>query len=321
MGCRLLSRSPTGLSGEGLTAFHQLVAEYRILPLPAQLTPVHAYLNAILDRAEQCTLSWDDRYNFERGLLEVIPEGHLRRMAWSLRDSYRGRVTPERYKAYEASSPPDAAAGNVEILRRDLAELLSEMQWLAIQARAVRNLRTRLAANAVALTAVACLGVAAYMVWCWFRGERLYTLPFVLLAGALGGTVSAMRRIERADLRGAPEALATIRGTHTLLWAPLSGVIGALLLYLLFLGGLLVGTLFPAVAPDPPDRPLRTFSHFVWKTGPTHAADYAKVLLWSFVAGFSELLVPDLLDWLGRSAKARASDDAGTTGVGSAGGK
>ena len=35
---------------------------------------------------------------------------------------------------------------------------------------------------------------------------------------------------------------------------------------------------------------------FIVNTGPQNFTDYGKLLVWSFIAGFAERLVPDMLD-------------------------
>jgi hypothetical protein len=48
---------------------------------------------------------------------------------------------------------------------------------------------------------------------------------------------------------------------------------------------------------------IAAFGFFVNDIGPRTGIDYAKVLVWSFLAGFSEKLVPDVLDRLASREK------------------
>lgn len=100
------------------------------------------------------------------------------------------------------------------------------------------------------------------------------------------------------------------------------GAISAALLFLLFEGKLLSGELFPQMGleagqapptrPDPgtsaPERRTGFFS-FMRTSGPVATADYAKLLVWAFIAGFAERLVPDTLT---RFAERRTADMAGS---------
>lgn len=74
------------------------------------------------------------------------------------------------------------------------------------------------------------------------------------------------------------------------LWlSPLLGAIFAVLLMLMFLGGILQGIAFPAFKE----------ATTVWNALPASPSDYGKLFTWAFLAGFAERLVPDSLDRLG----------------------
>jgi hypothetical protein len=80
---------------------------------------------------------------------------------------------------------------------------------------------------------------------------------------------------------------------------PLVGAIAAATLYVIFAAGLIKGDMFPlfhlsAVNPRPDD-----FDNFVNNWQPVAPIDYAKAIVWAFIAGFSERFVPDMLERLG----------------------
>jgi hypothetical protein len=66
---------------------------------------------------------------------------------------------------------------------------------------------------------------------------------------------------------------------------------------MLFLSGLLQGHLFPefniVVFDDPPT--IQNLTYFFMKTYPKGPLDFAKFAFWSFVAGFSERFVPQII--------------------------
>ncbi len=123
------------------------------------------------------------------------------------------------------------------------------------------------------------------------------TLGFVCIAGALGAFVSAASRIQRLGLNH--ELMRNTLGLESLAiqlkWTPIIGLIFAFILSLVFGGGLVQGGLFPG--------PGRTRS---WLTMLYDHTELAKLLVWCFIAGFSERFVPDLLDRLLLQSKGNA---------------
>jgi hypothetical protein len=122
----------------------------------------------------------------------------------------------------------------------------------------------------------------------------------VLGLGALGAFVSLQRRLKSLssdDLRLLAESW-----FHAWL-SPLVGGILATVLYCLFLAGLLGGELFPSFCQGiltlpgngaaEPNRPSGFAALFrCTADGPR---DYAKLMFWSFLAGFSEKFVVDII--------------------------
>ena len=131
----------------------------------------------------------------------------------------------------------------------------------------------------------------------------------VIFAGALGAFFSSLLRLyDFADLPKAlvEPGLGRLPGGYVIIYSmvpPVVGAIAATVLYITFAAGLLEGALFPKFAcklmdekgvPLVPDA-CRTFGTTISDFGPTNAIDYAKALIWAFIAGFAERLVPDAL--------------------------
>lgn len=121
--------------------------------------------------------------------------------------------------------------------------------------------------------------------------DKVVTLPVILLFGALGAFMSLQRRLKHLseeDLMLFRESL-----SYTLL-APLAGAILAGVLYLMFIAQLLSGPLFPEIRTDTKDveKVIGLAKLFFTEASPV---DYAKILVWSFVAGFSERFVTDII--------------------------
>lgn len=131
--------------------------------------------------------------------------------------------------------------------------------------------------------------------------SRVTVLMVVAAAGALGGFVSALRRLY-AFQRIFPVNFFKTRHKVDLylivysMIPSLIGIIAAVALYLIFASGLVKGDLFPQFHLSPVSPRSDDFQNFVFNWQPVAPADYAKAFVWSFIAGFSERFVPDLLE-------------------------
>lgn len=158
------------------------------------------------------------------------------------------------------------------------------------------------------------------------------TVGSVALAGIVGGCVSMLQRIQSAPTEG--DALfnlaALTNGWRGVSLSPLYGAIFASLLFILFAAGILEGSVFPRIEtvgsektqpaatattpvtsteaiPTPTATPTPNESQqkgvlqikdFLKETGPKDGVSFALLLIWSFIAGFAERLVPDTLNRL-----------------------
>jgi hypothetical protein len=136
------------------------------------------------------------------------------------------------------------------------------------------------------------------------KGEPFVSmLMLVAFSGAVGGFVSLQRRIQTIPSDGDP--LVSIfeleNGMFSLYLSPVSGTIFALFLLFAFQGELLAGGVFPKITAVSVAGPLQ------WD------AQLAKLLIWSFIAGFAERFVPDTIERLvqrGRDASAPTATPA-----------
>ena len=155
------------------------------------------------------------------------------------------------------------------------------------------------------------------------------TVGSVALAGIVGGCVSMLQRIQSAPTEG--DALfnlaALTNGWRGVSLSPLYGAIFASLLFILFAAGVLEGSVFPKIetvgsektqpaataaapvstvagaTPTPtPNESQRVgvlqVKDFLKETGPKDGVSFALLMIWSFIAGFAERLVPDTLNRL-----------------------
>lgn len=138
---------------------------------------------------------------------------------------------------------------------------------------------------AIAILFALLLGIAAVGI------ESRYIVPIVVIgAGFLGGFIGLQGRLK--DLTERDLTLLRESWPYTSL-SPLVGGVLALLLYILFLSQLLAGQLFPLFTADA-NYQLTDFSALLHQHANSFA-DYAKLLFWAFVAGYSERFVTDVI--------------------------
>jgi hypothetical protein len=128
-------------------------------------------------------------------------------------------------------------------------------------------------------------------------------LLLVILAGMIGALFSALTRLYQVDQASLALITPTVRelgGGYLVMYSfvpPLVGAIAAVVLYLIFVGGLMSGSLFPTI-DCVQGKACGNITEMMQNYLPQHAQDYGKALVWVFAAGFSERLVPDLLQGL-----------------------
>lgn len=135
----------------------------------------------------------------------------------------------------------------------------------------------------------------------------LKILPVVITAGVLGAFVSALNRIYSASevfpVGKYTELLREVNG-YLIAYAsipPLVGAISAAILHVVFAAEIITGPFFPAFTCKV-DSGCDGFQSFLQNWGPDQASDYAKCIVWGFIAGFSERFVPDILNRVAKSS-------------------
>ncbi|HEY0558300.1 MAG TPA: YrzE family protein [Thermoanaerobaculia bacterium] len=131
------------------------------------------------------------------------------------------------------------------------------------------------------------------------------TLVMVIIAGLFGGAFSMLQRVQSPIADGDPLSnLLALRATkREIFLPPIVGAVGALVLYCLFDSQLLPNAIFPKMFEvKHSSQGSLSFLDYLDHAGPMDGIDHAKLLIWSFLAGFSERLLPDALDRLTKQA-------------------
>jgi hypothetical protein len=117
------------------------------------------------------------------------------------------------------------------------------------------------------------------------------TVLLVFIVGQAGGYVGLQRRIKKLNTEDL-ELLST-SWIYTIL-SPLVGGILAVVLYMIFASELITGQLFPAFEPDSGTAEIHNIK-LLFAYHCVSYIDYAKLMVWSFIAGFTEKLVVNVI--------------------------
>jgi hypothetical protein len=142
-----------------------------------------------------------------------------------------------------------------------------------------------------ALGSLGALLIPGAFITYWFGAIIVGAVPLMtLLVGALGGFVGLQKRLNQ--LPNEELTLLSKSWVFTLL-SPLVGGILATLVYVMFISGLLTGDLFPKFVSDKLASNPQGLEALFNVHG--QAADYAKLIFWCFLAGYSERFATDVL--------------------------
>jgi hypothetical protein len=165
-----------------------------------------------------------------------------------------------------------------------LASVASDMDQRNTQLRTVSNWLVW------SLTALVAVGIPGAFI-ADLNGIAVPTPLAVLFVGFVGGFIGLQRRLKTLP----PEDLTLLANSWVCIaLSPIAGAILAVLVYLLFISGLLAGNMFPTFVPDDQVNKIQGLRTIFEVHCPT-SSDYAKVLFWSFIAGFSERFATNII--------------------------
>ena len=148
------------------------------------------------------------------------------------------------------------------------------------------------------------LGLALWFSY-WIASAKPPLLLLIMMCGMLGALFSALTRLYKVDdvaIAIISPVVASLGRTHLAIYAavpPIVGAIASVVLYIAFAADVLQGVMFPRIACRAAGETgcadlYGILQNFV----PKEPTDYCKALIWGFIAGFSERLVPDTLQML-----------------------
>jgi len=309
------------LDDEALTYFNNLSGEYRSMSKAGiDQSKIDICLEILKKNKDDC-LNWEDIFTFEHILTQIKGKDSdkLTQVVKNLRSRYLHVVGQHGYDTYMASKPMDLS----DAFNKNTDKLLAEAEFLLGEI----HLRYALAseredARRDISKRVMWFMYAVIMIFVCFFALSIMTkyknndlaiaqlsavikvipqgiaiLALVFLVGAMGGLVSILQRFQSITDEGDP--LYTVfqlkHGGISIKSSAIGGAISAVILYLVIAGGLLEGALFPKIALSDDNSTRESLEYFLTKMIPLRAQDYAKLVVWSFIAGFAERFVPDTL--------------------------
>src|SRR5215471_17690033 len=289
----------------GLLYFHHLNAEFRSIPAARIDADARVVLDEIQRKSHDGALCWDDLYSFDLMLSRLLPAEKLPRKVWNLRLRYRDVVDLQEYEAYLASKPPsiaDSSKDREEELRADIDYLLGQIYLRYSIGPFGERIRGRVSKRVaiVTLFGIGAMGVVFALNLMGVRETYSAALPTALFAGAMGGLLSLQQRYQGTARQGDPvEGVSQLAHNWPQVFLPaINGAVFALVLYMLMLGGLINGDIFPRFMKPEENQNGLVLLEFLKQGKPANPADYAKLIVWCFVAGFAERFVPDTLSRL-----------------------
>jgi len=201
------------------------------------------------------------------------------------------------------AGPSDARAGTFR-------KRLDEITWTYMITPVRERIRSQISSRiSVCLLATAFGGtIYGVIAQSYCPVAFSWLAPLAAFMGAAGAFVSLQQRIQSVPTSGDPifNIFALKEGKASIYLSPISGALFAILVYLMFVGGYFKGELFPSFPEDPPRAAAaagkaehsKTMSRYLSHMDPLHATDLAKLLIWCFIAGFAERLIPDTLNRL-----------------------
>jgi hypothetical protein len=251
------------LSEEGRTYFNQVLTEYELLPPLADAKPDELALRQVADAIrikKPADRTCADLFGLEIAVTKLQTESGLRRGAWAMRAKYRDLAGDKAYDIYQASNPPDPKTAPVDELRSDTLQILGEFHWIYAFAPLREKTRSQLMRQVFLMTAGLVLTALAFAAYGYFHlTARLSAdskvvpipiLPIVIAMGMIGGYISLQQRIQAVPSTGDPiiNISELSNSQFSVYLSPISGAVFAVLLYIIFIAGLLTGPLFPKIS-------------------------------------------------------------------------
>jgi hypothetical protein len=261
-------------------------------------------------------ITWSDVDVLEEAVVAVLPATELPEQLTLQRLVYSQTVPADEYMQYQktmldlsAATPPIGQPISDKI-RSELLAVTQRIKYM-LQYGPPKEQARALLTNRVIWTMIGGIAVVfvAYIASEMFKEKHgdAFVPPeavyVVLCAGLVGGFISVQQRLQQpTEVDPLYKWLELDASGRSLLLSPVIGMIFAIVLFVILVGGFVNGTLFPtfigcAKLGDIAAKHCSNsdFASFVLAATPDSPVSWAKLTVWAFAAGFLERLVPDIL--------------------------
>lgn len=252
-------------------------------------------ISCIFDKKDKL---WSDAYEIERLIIEMYNENMIdveleRRMVDAERE-----LLDEEYKYYKSKIASFTEENNdkkertaIDLKRTVLSRLINDLQWRNSinQTQRVHSIRIRNITSFIFILAT----ILFFSSFTGLQSLNEYRLMVSLITGFWGASfsmiVSLNERLKQSNL----EDLRLLRSFSFTFSRTVIGVGASLILYFFIYSGMLEGSIFPDLDA------LKNSSI----SNKIHFKNLSLLIIWSFIAGFSEKFVPNLLSKTEQRAK------------------
>jgi hypothetical protein len=343
---REMRKNPEALDDLAIESFLRIIGIYYTIPEEVRKSKKFASITCQFDKLREfidVQLACNDGKNFAKYdmadyvhnlqllLVEIVQLDYLEANIHNIREEYRNHVGEITFRIYTLSKsfefldkywhadPRDPQFLEIkdiyeEKLRIDYGNLINEIRKARLYEVHIEGTRKYLIKKVfnvlLSLIIIPLIVIIVYLLFYQdpskVSSKIIYNdlTGFVLfcsaaIAGAIGSFISVILRIQgvRDNTQLAQNIFAFKYSKTTVQVAPFTGMIFAILLTFIIYGGLIGGSMFPYVRLDD-DQYIKVLNNI---------GELSKLLVWSFIAGFSERLIPDMIDRL--SDKARKADE------------
>lgn len=239
--------------------------------------------------------TWHDAYDLEQQLVLLFDDETLETELERRLLEARTSLPPEVVTWYQSTVQAAQAAKKRPLLTR----LVNDIQWRYTKDEARRGYTKQITKRTEIVFTVSAFLFAITVVTVVIATNHLLVLPFVGAAGAFGAAFSMMTSLKSRLGDSTFDDLKLNRSWGLILARILVGIGASYVLYFFIASELLSGDAFPALGGGDAETEGDAGGADGGSGDATSSllfdAEFAKLFIWSFISGFSEKLVPNLL--------------------------